>query len=360
MDAVSIRRVALGGLVVVAAAGAAFWWQSEHVFTRRPPVAGFTRTLDLGPQKFGAIVSGTIRVSNQGDSLLELSQFRTSCSCAGVEVLDDGRWRGLEKARIPAGDHIEFTVRISVGAWPRMNQKVIVQFATNDPHHPRASVEVNIPCVTSDAFTDPAAVIFGDLSVGESAKRTITVYDCGIPGRRITQVSSKHPDRFQVQLVPAGAALPQLDHPYAGQPIGQVEVIARTDQPGSFVSELQIEIADTQTTQSRIPITSAVISPVEVAPSVLFLPKVVSGQITNTATVRLTSRDGERITPTIESVPEGLTVTIAEQHGNSAVLNVTCRQDGASSTALQRRSVIRVRVQTPTQATTIEVPVCHP
>jgi hypothetical protein len=360
MSAMLTRRIAIGALVVAAAAGVTVWWQAQSPLISRHPAAVFPRTVDLGAQKFGDIVTGTIRVSNQGGSPLELSQFRTSCSCAGVEVLDGDRWRGIETARIAPTDGIELRVRISVEAWPGMGQMVYVMFATNDPERRSALVEVTIPYVTSDAFVDPAAVIFGVLRTGETARRTVTVYDCGAAGRQVARVACRHPDLFEVRLLPPDPTLPKIDHPYAGQPVGQIELTLRTDQPGAIVSELEIEMADAQTFPCRIPISGEVIGPVEVYPPTLFLPKVVSGRVTNSATVQLTSRSGEPITPSIEHVPDGLAAEIVESGGDSAVLRVTARDQAADASAAVRRSTIRVRVQAPAAATTVEVPVSFP
>jgi hypothetical protein len=356
----TIRRAVFAGLLVAAAAGATIWWRTQAMAARTPPQATFPSIIDLGTQKFGSVVNGIIPVSNSGSAPLELSQFRTSCSCANVEVLDNGEWRGLEKALIAGKQALELRVRISVGAWSGTSQSVQVQFSTNEPDHPTGVVQLVIPFVNSDVFTDPSAVVFGVLRTGDKAERRVTVYDCGTPGRRIIAASCKHPDRFEVRLVPPDSPLPELDHRYAGHPIGQIAVLARTNQPGVVISELEIELNEVPQSRCHIPISAEVIGPIQVQPSVLYLPRTVSGRLETTADVRLSSRNNEPITAFIDSVPEGLSVAIIEKDRTSAVLAVTAQKAAGESASSARHSTIRVRVQMPTGITTVELPICFP
>ena len=305
-------------------------------------------------------MAGNFTISNTGGAPLEISRFRISCSCAGVEVQENGQWRQLDKARLEPGDYLELTVRIAIGAPPGLSQNVSIWFATNDPEHERAVVEVAIPHVTSDVYTDPMASVFGMLRTGESAKCTITIYDCGNPGRRIGRVTSKHPHACEAKLLPVGTPLPHLDHPYAGQPIGQIEVVAHTEQPGTQTGELEIETVDAKSYVSRIPISGDVIGPIDIQPSALALPIFVSGKIENATTVRLVSRDGQPIIATLESVPAGLIAAISENGKPSVIISIGIREGASAGAGSPRTSAIRIRVQSPTASTILEVPICHP
>jgi hypothetical protein len=354
-------RLIAGTLVVFLAAGASAWWKaSTRTGPARPPVAEYPETLDLGPQRNGRIVSSTFRVTNRGDTRLELSRFRTSCSCAGVEVHDHGQWKAIDKAHIAPGDALDFTVRISVGAMPGLPQRVMIQFDTNAPERTRAVVEAVIPVVTADVLSDPAAVSFGSLPPTGPATRSVTVYDCGIAGRRIGTAYCTVPDRFEVRVVPLDGGEVRTDHPFAGRPIGRVDVVARADRPGPIFGELVVEMQDPTDTPCRVPLSGEVVPVVDVSPSVLYLPKMISGRSSNTASFRVFAPGGQQITARVQDVPAGLTARIAESGRETVVVEVTGVAAPGGDRGQLRRSQLRLAVESPAGTTPVEVPVFHP
>lgn len=70
------------------------------------PVLESPETVDLGEQEIGATAVGQFVVRNAGTAELVLSEFRTSCSCAGVERLVNGNVHPVESVVVAPGDQI--------------------------------------------------------------------------------------------------------------------------------------------------------------------------------------------------------------------------------------------------------------
>ncbi|MBX9624429.1 MAG: hypothetical protein K2X82_11525 [Gemmataceae bacterium] len=355
-------RVALALVVVTATTGATAWWQTRPPKPPTPPTADYPTALDLGPQKRGETTVGTFRVENRGEQTLVLDSFNTSCSCSGVEVHTGGQWHRVERVRIAPADGVDLAVRVAVVATPGTPQTVHVQFATNDPAHPQARVVVTVPCVTADHHTDPAALVFGPVPVGEPVVRQASVYDCGVAGRTITNAFTTNPDRFAVRVLPPDPTAPPSDHPYAGRAIGRVEVTARSDRTGDISGELVVELGGPTPSTCRLPLSGEFVGPVTVLPSVLYLPRVVDGKSAHEGTVRLSARQGGPVTATLEHVPDGLTAEVTASDSGAVVLRVKCpgASTGAETQPPPRRSVIRLKVKATADAATVEVPVYHP
>lgn len=355
---VRYTRLATGLLVVASAAGASGWWKRATGPTPSgPPAAEFPDTLDLGPRRHGQTVSHSFRVANRGGAPLDLSRFRTSCSCAGVEVEHDGRWKAINTARLAAGEFVELRVRIAVGTTPGTPQRVLIRFDTNDPDRAQAAVEAVIPVVTADTLADPAAVSFGSVPQGGSASRSVTVYDCGVAGRRVGKAYCTGPGRYDVRLVPLDGEPVRPDHPFAGRPVGRVEVVAHADRPGPLAGTLVVEMQDAADPACRVALSGEVVPAVDVTPSVVYLPRVVSGRPSHAATLRLSTRGGEDFTVTLQDVPAGLTARVVGREDEAVVVEVAC---SAGAVGPVRSSPLRLGISRPAGAAVVEVPVYHP
>jgi hypothetical protein len=214
----------------------------ERAPSPSPPAVDFPRGVDLGPQPFGAIAHGDFRIENRGGSTLSLNGFSTSCSCAGVEVEEDGVAKQIQELHISPGGHADLKVRIAVAARPGTPQIVYVSFQTNDPERPAGTVVFTIPQVAGGVYAEPTAVVFGDLPLGRSASRTLRLYDNGVSTRSVREVRSGHPDRFSARLIPPIGTEPP--HESAGRVIALVEVIPRTDQPGRLDGTIEVVLAN--------------------------------------------------------------------------------------------------------------------
>ncbi len=327
------------------------------------PALAYPEHIDLGPQEFGTTAVCRFKLSNLGAAELYLDHFQTSCACAGVEIEKDGRFQRLESVAIPAGGHAEVAVRIAVGARPGTEQRVHVLFRSNDPERPEGSIRVDISRVLGGVFADPSAFVFGEVKAGESVVRTVLLYDNGISSRRVKELRSSHPERFEVALIPPmpGVHEPQ-EHPTAGHLIAVAEVRPRTGWVGRMDGFVEVVVTDRQT-PDRIDVIGEVIGDIICRPDVVVLPWRVGDRPEYSAESVVSSRDNRPIRIEGDSSRRDLKVTIIPNPSDPA--RVTVRVDyapGESTTdhmpaaTVNARVRLRVRIDDRDERT-VEIPV---
>ena len=303
-----------------------------------PPALDVPAEVDLGPQEFGTRIVGRFRVSNRGGRNLDLSRFATSCSCAGVEVEQDGQNRQVEELRVPPGGEVELSVRISVAVRPGSQQTVLVRFSSSDPERPDAAVKVVIPRITGGLSAEPAAIVFGETPLGRSATHIVRLYANGSASRQVHAARSLQPDRFTVRLLPPDpAATPGPD---TDRLVATLEVTARTDRPSRLDGAVEIELNEAT---EQIQVFGEVVPPVVARPSAVVLPRMIGGRPGYSAQVGLVSRDGADMRVTVEAVPPGLTATARPDPDNPGqwLVDIAATAEGRAA----RTATVRVRAE---------------
>jgi hypothetical protein len=310
------------------------------------PVLKCPAVLNLGEREFGEVAVGRFQVTNRGAGELLLDRFRTSCSCAGVEVEQDGEFRRVESVRLGSREQKELAVRIAVGARPGTHQLVIVGFATNDPARPEAVVEVFIPRVKGGAYPQPTAVMFGEIPVGSEPRQVVRLYDNGVASRRVGRVRSSQPDRFEVRLLEPTGLEAEETHETAGRLMALLEVTPCTEHPGRLDGTVEVELAGEKRPADSIPVLGEVVLPVVCRPSCLVLPRTVSGRQEFTGQVAIASRDGRAVAVAIEESPSGLSAAVRPDPADPActLLDVTCTPETRDGSKETREVRVRLRV----------------
>lgn len=169
------------------------------------PVAEFPAHIDLGERQPGEAVTAILPLTNTGDRSLVIDQISTSCSCAGLEVEQNGRPARLTELTLPPGERVGLTFRLAVGVSPGEAQRVAIGFRTNDPRHPAAQVIATVLRVVGRPSAVPAELAFGSVPLGRTAVETFGIRANAVLGLRVVRVASSRPERLTATLRPADA-----------------------------------------------------------------------------------------------------------------------------------------------------------
>jgi len=319
------QAVVVGMIVAAATVGVRIWkptWTGEP----RPPRLDCPALVDIGPQPEGEVATGRFRVANLGGLPLSLTQFKTSCSCAGVETVEDGVDRLVQSAVIPPGADCEFLVKISVGGRAGTSQSLQVQFATNDPDMPVVVTTITIPRITGGIYAEPRAALFGDVKRGDRPVVAIKLYDNHMSGQQIQDIVSRHPDRFTVRYIPVGTDDPPEEHPIAGRLLGRCEVTPITDRAGPLDGVVEVNALGGARPLAMISVAGRVSAAVTAFPSALVFPRTAGEKTEWSSEITLASRDSKTFDVSLVTVPDNFQVTVHPVEGrpDQIRLRVVC------------------------------------
>jgi hypothetical protein len=332
---------------------------SWHHWLGSAPRLECPRSLDLGERYRGDIAVARFRVKNSGSGMLTADDFQTGCSCAAVEREIDGHLSPVQSIALSPGEEIELAVRIGVVVRPGESQHVHVAFATNDSLHPTHQIEVVIPRVKGGFFAEPAAVIFGSLTVGEKMSRTIECYDNGMTDRTVASVRATHPDRFSVKLVPLSEEDNHRVHPTAGKLFARVEVTPRTERAGRLDGEVQILLTNDARAPEPIPVAGEVLGSAECRPASLVLPRRVENRSVFAGDVLVLNRHEKPIEVAIDTVPPEISAEVQAISGrpDQRLLHIEWRSAAKQQSRPVSEARVRLRVSSAGEKTDLEVPV---
>lgn len=316
------------------------------------------RSFDLGEQKRGVIAIGRFMIINSGKDILRLNDFRTSCSCAGVEEEIDGKLFRIKSLALSPGQEAQLFVRVSIGMRAGESQRVLVSFATNDPKNPRWDMEVQVPRVTGGCFPDPSAVAFGNLFPGQKESRLIDLYDNCTPGFKVDKVYSTRPERFTVTLLPLSEKDKQRRHPTAGKLFARIQVTPSTGRPGRLDGELHLTLSN-ETYPEKIPVIGEVVGVAECRPATLVLPRRVGNRSVRYGEVLILSRNEKPIEVAIEAVPPDIVAEVRNvpDYPNQRLLHIDWRPRDKTKQKTPSEERIRLHVRCDDQETVLEVPI---
>jgi len=334
--------------LITIALGIAVWWVSVLYVTppRDPGPASivFPPIIDLGDWELGATAVAAFSVANQGDSTLELDQFGSSCSCAGIEREIDGRHVTIARLSIPPHSEIRLFARVAVRGAPGTSSRSIAWFRTNDPARPRATLTIEIPRILGVQFT-PDPVLFNNASLGKEISRIVELRNIGTGSPELISTTSDSPDSFQATLLPPpeGTSKDSLN-------LARVKVTLNTHKPGNIGGDLLVTLRwGSHTKVLKVRVSANIAPPITVSPSEVSLPRESgTGQVTEfTSAVRAT--DGAPISVRAKEIPHGFSVTVIDDGAPTPVKMVRVQWDLNSSVTLggqnPSRHVIKLDVR---------------
>lgn len=320
--------------------------------------------IDVGQREVGEQVVVPFRVVNSGGGELIVHEVHTNCSCTGLERREGNTFVRVESLRLPAGAGADLDVRMTVRASAGGPVRNVAEFHTNDPRKPVSRLEIVVPKVTGGVFVAPAGVLFGTVAVGAEVRQIIDIHDSAVRPRSVIRVDSSDPSRVVVRLLPTQQPLPQPQPQEPGVPpvgpvIGRVEVVVRTDQPGPIDATVLIDLDRETSKPDALPVVGRVAMPVEAMPSSFVLPRAAGDGPMYSGTSLCRSTDGQPLSLTAESVPEGLTAQIVAgaPGASSRIVHIAWDPRSGSGPADGRPLILRFKATAGGRETILEIPV---
>jgi hypothetical protein len=330
-----------------------YWWESRNESTR--PSIRFPELIDLGIREVGEEVAAEFKIHNDGNEELVIDRIQTSCSCLGLERIENGKPVLVDWLRLEPRSQMDLQVRLTVKGRPGMTVRNTVAFRTNDPMRPHVKLEAIVPRVQGGLVASPTSLLFGTLPVGATSCQMIEFRDMRSPPRLVEEITPTNVDVVTIRRL----SIEGEDSFSAtqGYLIARAEVTFTAKSPGYFTGTIQIRFADSQNGE-EVSYSARVVGPVEVAPSTLTLPRSSEMGAIFHADCICRSTTKQPLSVEIEPPPDGLTATLSTTDDPS-VANIRIRWDPTrvgGSPGL-RSNIVRLRVQAGRKKEVVEIPV---
>lgn len=338
------KRFVISGLVVLAATTALCWniFGLSFAWTRNPrPILDCPLQFDLGVREHLESVNVDFVISNKGNATLQLKNFVSNCSCAGLYLKELSPKR-IDSLDIQPASSVDVQLQLTVKGIPGSTQESWVQFRTNDPSYPTVIVRSTVTYITGGMYATPSSLAFGSLRAGDDVMQTLEILDDGPTPRSIDSVSSLDPKILSLNLLSPKVRVGEFRAPVV---IGQLEVRPQTSRCGEFRSEIYVRSGDSQARTVCIPVTFRVAPPVEIIPNTLYLPRVTSTGPLYTGTVALRTPDNRPFSILEIVAPAGWSVTRAGPGSESLALLTVTRNMPPNGEEMTRSIQIQVKVR---------------
>jgi hypothetical protein len=325
-----------------------------------PPAIRCPAVIDLGPQERRAVAVARFDVANVGGKELVLDDFRSSCSCAGIEREVGGGFDRVQQLRIPPGGREPLLLRM--GVWGPAGEAVVTSagFRTNDPKQPDVQIAVRVSNIMAGVAPATPKLMIGNVPVGAEVRRTVDIRDWSKQPRSLGKVVSSLPDLVRASLVSDVGPAVDDSAEAIGAVVGRVEIAVETTRPGPVDETVQIYLADGSQASDSIRVIGRIVAEVEAIPSVIVLPRFTSTGPVNRGTCLCRSSDGRPLDDvTVESAPTGVTARVVPVTAPSATrrVEIECNPDMARSAAAKLEGRVRLKAVVGGRQTTIEIPV---
>jgi hypothetical protein len=293
------------------------WGDSSGGQIPSPPQLRCVQQIDLGEQHFAETAVATCEVSNAGSDVLQLTDFVTSCSCAGFEVEEGGVSKRASSLAVMPGGKLRLHAKVSVAANPGTPQFVTLGFSTNDPACPQHLVRVVIPKVIGGVCCSPRSVVFGSVNPDELPTCRILVYENGVPDRSLEAVESSSPERFTVRVVPLTDVERNTPDPIVGRAFAAFEVRPMAHRTGSLAGDITLRLGGEHPVSQQIGVSGTMIS------RVTFTPAFIAPNPGERQTVDVYAREGMAVDEVVvKSCPADVSAEITKSEKGRWLLRV--------------------------------------
>jgi hypothetical protein len=326
--------------------------------TRTHPQIDYPRALDFGNHEEGAKVEMPFVIKNNGTEELYIHSIHSSCSCTGIERAVGGDYERISELRLKGGEEAELVMRLTVrGVQPGQSIAYVVDFQTNDPTQPECRMIATVKCTTGRVACHPRAVAFGSVPQNAKLTRFVDVWDVASPTCRIDRVSASNPDRIAVRVLREDEYDEEPEHEHVGMHVGRIEIVVNTATPSVVNSEVTIHLAGHDRERATVAVIGRITSPIEMFPSSIVLPRESTAGPVYSGECLIRSTSGEPVTVSAESVPTGLSVTIAESN-TPAERSVRVGWDAkAPASPPDRKLMVRFRARSGSHESLLELPI---
>ena len=278
--------------------------------TARIPDLECPEIVDIGPVEYGTVVEARFMVKNRGSGQLVLSEFRASCACQSVEVKRENGFVRAAEVRLGPDQTAEMRLVLSVNDRAQESLRTPIYFRTNLPAQPERVVIVAIPRILAGLVAFPSSLSLGEIPVGSSARYRVELFDARQKPRKIIRVRSRDSAHITAKLIPDFGLSQSPDGANRGHLVGTIEIEINTAVAGSIDNDVFAEIDDGSTAPDAIRVTGRIVAPIEISPSVLFLPRSTSVGQVYSGTCLCRSTSGQDFELTVAQFPKGMSVTI--------------------------------------------------
>jgi hypothetical protein len=338
---------------------------AEHIAIQSAPALDCPETLDLGRHERGEVVVARFALSNRGGSDLLIDDVRRhpACGCSAVEREIDGKWFPVESLWLSPGEQVGLALRASINGQAGAPKRFLIEFHTNDPGRPEATIGVVVPEVTSGVATVPSSVVVGTVPVGREVRQILTILDDALKPRSVERVTSSNPERVTVRLLPADASHDLASQGGKGVPIGRLEVVVDTRTLGSADAAIQIHLAGEERKPDSIPVVGRVAAAVEATPASLVLPRTSGGGPIYFANCWIRSINSQPLDLSPDPLPPGLTAEVipGDAEASVRVVRITWDPEKGRDLAGKGPHPVRFKTKAGDAGMTLEVSVdCRP
>lgn len=268
---------------------------------RSPPHLIVPEVIDFGECDLGTVASRPVVLANQGGQPLIIEGVRSSCACSGLEVIQNGEPRRVERLTIEPSTQASLSMRVAISGKVGESLSHMLLLNTNDPQRPTVQIPVRVNRVKGGFLYEPTGVAFGQVSLGKPARQVLRVLDDARPARAVAAVSSSQPNRFTVEyrLV--------ADEPASTlyRCVGVIEVFASATEEGPLDGEVVVHRAGSEEPPDRVPVRGTVVGPITVTPRFLALPRKTPAGLVHEAECVVAARDDTPFSLAASTVPKG-------------------------------------------------------
>lgn len=157
----------------------------------------------------------------------------------------------------------------------------------------------------------------GAVTAGSPVHRTVELFDARETPRKVVRVQCSDPARIAARFLPSAEVIRLPDDAGRGVLIGTIELAVDASMPGLIASDVLIYLDDGMAAPDAIRITGRVVAPIEVSPSVLFLPRASASGPLYSGECLVRSTAGDSLTLAVDHAPKGVSVAISDAGSES-------------------------------------------
>lgn len=277
-----------------------------------PAIVLETNEFDMGTIPTTEITFKDMKVFNQGNQPLTISNISTTCPCTEGEMVED---------TIPAGGIGTMRIRLDPEIVPKYYSRKVLTITSNDPINPRVSVAVTARLEGELKFSQDQIIFPDPLDVGEGDSQSVRIIQTTpTPITIVDAMLQGAPEGMTVDVTP----VPEADRADATLPEWQVTVTVAPGTPaGNYKPIARVVYNDgrKRDLDADFPVRVTVKGVYTFAPQEITLRNVNAGEVYEGVTT-LTSEAPLSI-DSVETVNPAVTVTHAPgEEPNSYVFSI--------------------------------------
>lgn len=304
-------------------------WPARWIATiSGSPVIHCQRDFKLGKRHLGEVTLTRFAIRNRGRRTRVINGVQSNCACSGLEREENGKIVGIDTLRIEPGKEVHVLMRLLVQGTPGQPSQNGVVLRTNDPKNRVVSIQASIDEVIAGFTAIPTSVAFGQVLIESPATRLVSVYDNAATPRSIDTVEVMNCPALRARVLPASPEIMTRREHDLGVLVGRVEIAADATSPASLNGYLKLVSSNRSHQPTVVSIDGRVVGHVDIAPSLVVLPRTSSAGAIYSSTCICRSTFGSSLEVRVIAASEGLTAEIEPASGSDSEKPMRISWDG--------------------------------